>query len=218
MTKFNTIYLDMDGPIANFHLEAIRAHLRMGRQLSHIHSGEPAQLSQEVLWAKWPGNKSLQNYIDPRIPDDVHHWSPEMESFWNPIRLDPMFWVKIEPMPWLPALLRLLGQFCLELVICTHPDKHPSSYWGKRQWLIHNKLDHLPLHTTSQKHKLTHPSDLLIDDNHDNCVMWCNECDRRYDRPGAAVLFPAPWNALHNYRNIPLAYVEQTIETILSVS
>jgi len=213
---FHSIYLDMDGVFANFHLEAIRAHLRAGRRLPHIHNGEPMQLTAKALFRQWPKGTSLQRYMYPKAQmTENNHWDSSMDDFWLPIRLDPVFWRKIQPMEWMHDLINYLEPLCKHLVFLTTPDIHPTSYQGKVQWLYDNNLSKYELITAKHKWRLADPQSLLIDDYAKHVQSWCAECDRRFEKPGSAILFPAVWNENHPWAFRPLEYVENMINGFL---
>jgi len=213
MNYFHTIYLDMDGVIANFHLEAIRAYMRVGKNLRHI--GDLETLTAHKLFTQWPKGVSLQKYINPKHEDGNDYWSPEMDDFWKPIRIDPLFWRKIAPMGFMRDLIDLLKTYTKHLVICTTPDWDPNSSLGKRQWLIGQGLGDLEYVFIKHKWRLADPQALLIDDYERHVQSWCQECDRRFGVPGSAILFPAVWNENHHLWTRPVQYVEQMINGFL---
>lgn len=209
---FKNIYCDLDGVFANFHLEAVRAHLRIGHRPQNLNfHGAPLELSWETLKRSWPGGVSLQKFVR-NIEDTPDYWCPEMDTFWEPIRLDPMFWYKVPPFPWLQELLEMLYQCGENIIFISTPDTTHHSYAGKRKWFIDQGLDQHELMLIKSKWRLAHPDDILIDDFQGHIKSWLKCCQERYDARGHALLFPQPWNQNHGYKD-PLEFIRQYMAT-----
>lgn len=198
--KFHTIFCDMDGVIADFDLEAVRAHLRT-HNLPHLHVGQPLDLTSEMLYKRWAKGKSLQKNL-------ANGQKMEREAFWEPIDLDPLFWRKILPYHHSADLLKMLAKYCDHLTILTTPHTHPSCYQGKRQWLIDHGLGDLELIFCSYKWRLARSNCLLIDDHDKHVMGWQEQLQH-------AILFPAMTNDEWSYATNPVPRVQQQILEIL---
>lgn len=216
---FDTIYCDADGVLMNFHLEAVRAHLRVGKRIIGLqHYGTPLQLNAATLFKQYPPGLSVSKYLVPSVQDTNDHWSEEMNEFWKPIEIDPFFWRNMQPFDHAVQLLKLLRGYCKHLLIVTTPHTDPTCYHGKYDSLI--KTGMLKLCTgepifCKEKWRLAHPSCLLIDDFSRHTESWLVECERRYERPGSAILFPGVWNENHAHWQRPVEFVKEQIEAIL---
>lgn len=199
----------MDGPIADFNLEAVRAHLRVGKRFHWLpHYGTPLSLTADILARHYPLGTSVSTVLNPQpnTPDD--HWHESMEAFWQPIRIDPMFWQNLEPFTWTKNLVKMLEMHCKHLIICTTPDKHRNSYSGKYHWLERMGLAHLELITIKQKWRLADPQCLLIDDSPKHIESFVKE-------GGQALLFPCISNEHHPYLKDPVSYIHEHLTELL---
>lgn len=217
--KFETIYCDLDGVFCNFHLGALRAHLAAGRRLLD-HHGTPLELTHTTMMKRWPRGVSCHQVCVPNTPNVKDYWEEAMGPFWAPIRIDPIFWQKLEPFPWNRQLLRLLMEYTDDLRFVTTPDDDeravPHSYTGKRQWMQNNGLaKHRPI-LCYEKWRLARPRCLLIDDYEGHIINWRDQVDHWFREPGHAILFPQPWNEGHPHSADPVGYVRQQIEEILN--
>lgn len=231
--KYQTIYLDMDGVLCNFHLEAVRAHMREGKSFPALdHYDTPLMLTADRLHTQWlkhaPGS-SLQKWLMPkRDRESNDDW---MRRFWQPIRRASFVWENLEPYDWFRNVIEVCYQYAEHLEIVTTPDYHnPHCHAGKVRWLTRFKLD-IPIWQNGRKQALSRPGTLLIDDYEKNCekfaIPQCNNLPAHLRCPidvssqgmatpenekhpwchGDAILFPAPWNELHNHSNDPIAYL-----------
>lgn len=201
--KLKFIYLDLDGVIANFHAEAIRAHIRKGPlKTRHGTHSDPMEAYELASNEKWPRGHSLQKYIG----------FDSLEQFWQPIDQDPLFWRGIQPYPWYKKLIEMSSGYCQHLVFCTSPSSHHYSWSGKALWLSLHGLDHIPCvmmgvndnnrngqPSPAGKWMLAAPDRLLLDDFHKQTGPFV-------EAGGQAILFPQPWNRNHEYCHDPLGY------------
>ncbi len=211
--KLQTIYCDIDGVIADFHLEAVRAHLRAGKHYEDLdHYGTPLELHHQHLYDRWPLGLSCHQYCCRGMAPVPDYWSPEMDAFWAPIRSDPFFWRNMPAMPWMGQLIKLLTAYCNDLVFVTTPDTTYQSHGGKYFWLQQHKLDRFEYQTAKNKWRLAHPRCLLIDDFEKHVEAWDDRCQYLFREPGPALLFPQPWNTNHPNMSDRLGYVEQYLK------
>ena len=211
---FHTIYCDQDGITADFHTEAVRAHMRVGRRYPSLsHSGTPLQLSGEYLRSRWPLGVSCHIFTCPELNEVKDYWDDEMDTFWKPIREDPLFWHNLPVFPWTFELVKLLKNHCKHLVFVTTPDKDTSSYAGKYAWLRRHGLDNHELITMKQKWRLARPDALIIDDFHVHVNNWHKECQELFNVHGHALLFPQPWNPNHHASRDPMNFIRHYLAT-----
>ena len=237
---YDAIFLDMDGIQANFHLEAIRAHMRVGHRFPTInHNGAPQDLTSEQLHALWPLGKSLQRAFFSYMLDGKSDEERD-KLFWKPIDSDPLFWRNIEPYPWYKHVVELCQDYARSVVLCTKPHTHPNCYGGKRLWIKNYGLGHLQAHFCAEKWRLSRPRTLLIDDYGPNVASFASpQCggslEQCYFSPiqlrmgdksklilphhchGNAILFPQPWNERHPYRHNPLEHLENCLRELTNL-
>lgn len=206
---YDTIFLDQDGVICNFYLEAVRAHLRMGRRMPWLdHHGTPLQLHPQRLMERWPrGITSLVDAVGITAKGEE-----AVQEFWRPMLIEPSTWNWMEAFEYTHQLVELLQGYCNELVICTHAASGISDeYAGKRQWQANHKLTHLDLIIVEHKYRLAHPKALLIDDFHKNVERFQHPPT---GRPGGeAILFPQPWNKNHEHWRHNVQFVREYLES-----
>jgi len=203
---FQTIFCDIDGVIADFHLEAVRAHMRIGNRFALLdHHGTPLELSHQRLYSRWPPGMSCHRFCTGMVTEVEDLWSPEMDGFWRPIRSDPFFWQNMPALPWAKQLLKLLEGYCKEIVYVTTPDWTPDSHAGKLSWLAVQKMPQYEYITMKNKWRLARPNCLLIDDFEKHVERW-----QEKDCP--ALLFPQPWNEDHHFVGDRLGFVRKYLE------
>lgn len=207
---FESIYLDWDGVLSDFHLEAVRAHMRVGKRFPSInHHGTPLQLQGEDLRRVWPRGMPCHTFCCGISPD-TDYWSDEMnEVFWPPIRQDPFFWSNMDPFPWTHDLIHLLENHCDHLVYVTSPDHTSTSYAGKFEWKCRQRLPRHELFMCHDKWRLAHPGSLLIDDGAHHISNWMLRCKNKFQAQGNAILFPQPWNSNYGFSRDPLEFVRK---------
>lgn len=212
--KLQTCYLDLDGVCADFHLEAVRAHLRIGRRFPILnHHGAPIDLTHDQLYSVWPRGTSCHKFCVTELPDELpSYWDPIMDGFWQPIRTDPFFWSNMQPYRWTHDLIKMLLQYCEEVAFVTSPDSHRNSHGGKFDWLVRNKLQHIEYITAHKKYRLAHPRDILIDDHGPHITKWLDQCEHRHREQGHALLFPQPWNSNYPFMGDRLGYIENYLK------
>lgn len=207
---FQTIYCDLDGVLADFHLEAVRAHMRVGTRFHTLeHYGTPLELTHEHLYQRLPKDIGIHKFCVSSIPNEVgDFWQPNMDKFWSPIRTDPFFWKNMPAYPWLYQLVKLLANNCEHLVFVTTPDTHHNSYSGKYFWMEKHNLTKFEFITAKNKWRLAHPRCLIVDDFGKHITAWLDRVEHLYREPGHALLFPQPWNNNHHLTDDRLGYIE----------
>ena len=153
------IFLDMDGVLCDFASAAFAVHGRM-----YVPSEYPA--------CRW---------------DIASVIGVSTEVFWQKIHQQgESFWEELEPYPWTMDLVRELRNLD-RVVIATSPSRCPTSYAGKRRWLIRHGLGDMDAMFGSQKWLMAKPGRWLIDDNPDNLTSWV-------EAGGNGYCVPQPWN------------------------
>jgi hypothetical protein len=218
----------MDGVLADFHLEAVRAHLRAGSikptQLDHY--GTPLELQGNFLrqaWLQDAKGKSLQKWLLPLGRDETNEdW---MARFWSPIKRADFVWHNLEPYPWFRAVIDLCQQYADYVEIVTTPNDDPRCLSGKFSWFSRFGIS-LPMWQNGRKAALSRPGTLLLDDYDKNVMRFSSPQCSTYGADacpggqfhqchGDAIMFPAPWNSLHVHSNNPLAYVRTELEKLV---
>src|SRR5215213_722045 len=93
---YHTIYCDMDGVLADFHIAAARIYIGLGKA-NHIHTGVPSHLTTRSFHERWPRGWSLQKWLSNA---DGKNTFESTDEFWKPIREDPLFWRCIPAYSW----------------------------------------------------------------------------------------------------------------------
>ena len=133
----------------------------------------------------------------------IHDWCMAVKEFWEPIDADPLFWLSLDPFPWKEELVRLISHYDSEFMILSCPQESEFCDSGKKLWVrehleISNTVDRVVL--TSQKHLLSGPDRILIDDSPANISAW-------ELAGGRGILFPDHHNENKIYLNDPVAFV-----------
>lgn len=176
--RFQKIWLDLDGLLADFYTAALAAH---GSPFTATTWPEPGKSLLHVLG------------IDPT---DKHNW------FWPPIHATPGFWEEMQPFPWVHELIDLAKQYAGPhgVAILTGPVSGTEvERKAKMNWLAEQRVY---LEVKFEKHKgtLAKPNTLLIDD-------WERQVNAYIAGGGEAWLVPQPWNELHQYAADPMGYL-----------
>lgn len=185
MKKIATIYLDMDGVIADFHQAALKAH---GVEPSCRH-----------MWPVF--GQDLPTRLGLDQSDDS--WKP---IFWKPLLAVENFWLNIEKFSWTEDLLKLCDSYARWLVILTSPAKsfEDVDKEAKLKWLCKHSI-HREVRFESKKATYSTPGTVLIDD-------WEKQVDPFNEGQGKAILFPQPWNSNHHNCAHPLDYVHAQLD------
>lgn len=144
--QYETVFLDMDGVLANF-IEA--AHEVHGRKYVH----------EEYPRGCW------------EIAD---HWGISVDDFWAGIDRKFDFWEELKPYPWCQELIKLARSAGKQVKLLTSPSKSPLCYYGKRAWCSVNVPHDIELIICKSKSLLASPTRLLIDDGDHNVMPWVN--------------------------------------------
>lgn len=142
--KFDYVFLDMDGVLADFMGGAFKAHGR------------------EYNAAEYP--KGCWEIAD--------HWQMPVNEFWAAIHADPHFWESLLPYGWASDLMELACEYGKEVKIITSPARSPSCYSGKRSWWGKVVPAKIELIICKSKQLIAAPNRLLIDDGDHNIDAW----------------------------------------------
>lgn len=139
-----------------------------------------------------------------------------LSEFWS--RIDgrgPQFWYNLKLFEWTRELLKFADNtFGDNWFLCSTPGMDSDlkwskySYMGKLNW-IQSKLgkDFERFHLTFHKHMLAQPKVILLDDRERNVENF-------REKGGLGVVFPSKGNSLHRFKDDPLAYVQQAIQSV----
>lgn len=124
------------------------------------------------------------------------------------------FWADLKPYPWaqdLVNLLKRLDNFC----VLSSPSHDPRSVSGKLRSLqkFFGSRNFRDFVFTPQKHLLSRPGNVLIDDREKHIDAFNNVRD-----PGIGILFPREWNRNRKYAADPMAYVIERLKDIYPAS
>ena len=184
------IYLDMDGPLADFVNTALFRFVNSEAVVAHMIS-------------TWPAGSGLDGlYAMLGITQD---------EFWNEINQGGIdLWRNLLKHLWADELISLAEHFG-DVLILSSPARGGNSASGKLLWLA----DKLPSYSRrfiltpkKFKHLLARPNDILIDDDPKTCGKWHN-------KGGEAILFPRPWNDHPDWLD-PMVAVRRVLQKLPS--
>lgn len=174
MIDHDTIYLDMDGVLADFISSALSVHGR-----------DP----EEVL-RSWPPGK--YDVVQVLGMSEQKFWR-EIDAHGGPMSVSTPgqpFWKDLKPYPWRDAIWDLCGRYAPTCIL-TSPSKNSGSVAGKVRWLQdwmgYDFRDYI---LAPRKWRVSRPGAVLIDDQDRNCQKW-------EKAGGTAIVFPRPWNSRH---------------------
>ena len=175
--QIKTIFLDVDEVLAQWVVAALRTLDYFGAHVDF----DPC-LQPDAVFARW-------DRLTPR-PWDVCEVIPyTREQLWDAIHSrGAAFWSGLEPFPWAMDLYQRCSAVA-PVVLLTSPSRDPSSYAGKAAWVKRHFPDAEHL-IGSCKHRVAHPSAVLIDDSPKNCAAFI-------EAGGHAIVFPGIGNILH---------------------
>lgn len=181
--SIDTIYLDIDGVLNRFQLEALQ---EVGCQITD-ESEYPVECQWDIVGAA------------QRLGVDVTE-----QEFWDAI--PRCLWETSEKTSWAGMLIgrcrRVVGH--RNMYLLTSPTLDPECAAGKLKWIqtfLPNWL-HRQFLMGPVKHCCARPGALLIDDSDKNVNAFRSA-------GGEAFLFPRPWNSAHEQANCA---VSKTIE------
>lgn len=143
----DTIYLDMDGPLASW--------TRGVFKLFGIND------KTEIDVKSWNGVGSM---VDGGL-----------EAVWEAIRkAGEKFWRELPIQPWARKLFSRLNQMNSDIIVLTSPDWTPASYSGKVKWIRKHfpELGSDQLILAQDKHLLSSARCMLIDDKPENIINF----------------------------------------------
>lgn len=175
------IFLDMDGVLCDFIASAAKLH------------------NYDLTANLWPAG----------VWDcEAVFGCADAAAFWKPIHeAGRAFWSDMAPLEWMRELYALLIEVA-PVTILTSPSKGACCPSGKVDWL--HKHFGTKFHKYiigSQKHLVSAPGRLLVDDADKNVNPWLAA-------GGQAILFPQPWNTNHSLTVDRLGYVRQQLEAV----
>lgn len=170
-----TLLLDMDGVLANFHGACCTL---FGITEEDMLSASPER----------PHDYAVEKYIGKVLGREI-----TSEQLWDRIDREGQFWLEIEPYPWAHDLYEFARGLGYDIIISTSPGNAPWNSAHKISWL----RMHLPQHDDmgwmigKHKHLMSRRGHVLLDD--------CDHNTDKFDEgDGNVILFPQPWNRLHD--------------------
>lgn len=128
---------------------------------------------------------------------EVQFWAPLDESFWETLPLTR------EALDVVHMVERWFGK--TNVCLLTSPPRNPKAAAGKQAWIQTNFPNYSRrFFIGSAKYLCAGPAKFLIDDNADN-VLEFNAAG------GTAILFPRPWNPLHDLIGDPVKFVDSVL-------
>ena len=189
--KIDTVYLDMDGVLADFVGSSIRA-------LGHA----PAEVMPRMLEHKGDYD-GMYSALDM---DEDEFWE-RLDALEGGTVPGSLVWEKMDPYPWRDMILKL----CREVAptwILTSPSRNAGSSYGKivwlQTWLGARFRDYI---LSPRKWHVARPGTLLVDDSDRNVDKW-----RR--KGGEAILFPRIWNSRHDLADSCLGVLSEDLAAI----
>lgn len=179
-TKFDHVFLDMDGVLCDFVSAAMEMHGKFYDAATYP-KGE------------WGIEKVL---------------GISKTQFWKEINGNVGFWESLKAFDHTNQLMTTAYAAGKSVSILTAAARDPSGacHSGKVRWMAHFGR-HAPLITCEDKWLLSAPGRLLIDDNDTNCAKW-------REKGGDAILFPQPWNSLHEMAGMQMVYVGAELQKL----
>lgn len=180
----NSIYLDLDGVLADFVSSALEAHKKdVAAAFQEWPPGEYNALpklcgveSEEEFWA------------------GVNEYKPHWEKHGTP---GAHLWQNLKVYPWADLLWNLCEERSPTWVM-TSPARSAGSAFGKIEWLQKWKGEKFRRYVIApNKAHLGKPGALLIDDDPNNVKKWIAQ-------GGHAILFPRLWNERHERHDRPM--------------
>jgi len=164
--KIDTVFLDLDGVIADF-----------PGGVAKIFGRDPSEI-------KWPKREPWE-WVDDDLPDAL---GITPYTMWQEIKkAGAAFWADLDPYPWAKEVVEYLHAE-YRLYFLTTPHGALDSAKGKMVWVeifSYGMSDRIIL--TSQKHLLAGWGRLLIDDKPEMVKRFA-------DCGGVGILWPQPWN------------------------
>jgi 5'(3')-deoxyribonucleotidase len=144
--KIETVFVDMDGVLADFVGGVLRLHDIPDTQ------------------------------YNPQGSYDIHTYLKMSASqFWGAIDNDSRFWETLSLTPEATLLIDLLESLTSykNIYLLSSPALHPNCFYGKAVWIKKHFPEYLPkLILTAHKHFLAAPNRLLIDDSDSNVTKF----------------------------------------------
>ena len=190
MAKTFRIYLDLDDVLVDFTRRACEVHgVCKDTQLDPIRNGS---------WDLVP------------IIQEIRGEPFTEEDFWEGIHAAGSdFWRSLPTLPWAMELIEMVRDYTRDWFILSSPSRCPSSWYGKRQWVIdvlgynYNRLI-----LTNDKTSCAVPDSILIDDSERNCGAFVGTRSHY-------VLFPSSGSRV-GVVDDPIKHVRDRLERILS--
>lgn len=182
-----TVFIDMDGVVADFVVGALKAH----------HFTDEAIM---MTLREWP-------YAEFNMPKVL---GMDSKTFWGAIHED--VWANLQPYNGARALVKAVENLVGEdnVYFLSSPTIDPKCLSGKGNWLI----QHFPRYWytrhfvfTPHKKLFANSRTILIDD-------YCKNCEDFGRAGGWSILYPQKWNKLANFEGDKVEHTLSGIENI----
>ena len=176
--KRPTIFLDMDGVIADF--------------FQHVMSIYKLRLEDYKATKPWKYDVGswVEEMMEIQPKEDA--WS-ENSWFQKAIAThakEALFWFTMPKYEWSDALVQVCQEYG-DVRILTKPMEHPDCFSQKYMW-IKKHYPKIPIIIAADKYLLAHPYRILIDDHDQTAAAFAQG-------GGHAICFPQPWNPYHKF-------------------
>ncbi len=185
----HTVFLDIDGVLSDFCGPALKI---MG-------------VTEEQLKKALPPGPSSFYITSPFMSDD---------EFWALIDGVPDFWENLPKTKEADKIVEIcMKYFGKEVYLLTKPPHNPLSYAGKAVWVrkYYPQL-YRSLFVGPRKHAFAHPGAVLVDDNEENCDLFCKPPNGKPG--GSAVLVPRRGNSLYAKEPNLIEYVDEELKRL----
>lgn len=182
--KLHTIYLDMDGVLADFVGGVLREY--------DIDVGE---------------QKNIKSW------DFFSHFEIDEGYFWSVKAARIGFWRDLEPYPYAKEVIDVCRKYAEQVLLCTSGGC-PAAASGKNDWAKkHFDISSKDVIHIVDKWRLAYmPGTILIDDSEINLAHWHNACTAANRGLYAwSILFPQPWNTSRHFVDTRLAYLQRNL-------
>lgn len=189
------VMLDMDGVMCDFH-----------RGVCDLVSAD-----YKTMRYDWPlGTYKIEDALKKYDPKKFNYLTEE--KLWQTIDECLVFWPLLKEFEYSRDLYAYLKAFPddLDIVFCSTPSKNPNSLHGKMEWIYRfTKNDNFRSYIfTPRKELCADEHHILIDDSDENIRKF-------KEAGGKGILFPQPWNSLHDFSDSALAYTVGALSLLI---
>jgi 5'(3')-deoxyribonucleotidase len=178
------VFIDIDGVVADFVSAVIALH----------------GTSPESVIPYMRGSYDIQA-----------HLGISAKKFWGAISEEPTFWEELDKTKEADQILETIRRRAgtnIEIFFLSAPSLSPLSHYGKAAWIKKHYPEYLSkLILTGHKYLLATRNSVLVDDSD-------AKIDAFRKAGGKAILFPRPWNSLHQFSEIPMSLFTKEVNRV----